>query len=60
MADSDFREICEEYGLAQQTLTRFAELPNAAERPEVVEYRAVIAELEIEIDRFLKGDGSKV
>jgi hypothetical protein len=53
-SDPDFREICEEYGLAQQSLAGFEARVDAAERPEVGDYRTVIAELEGEIDRILK------
>ena len=42
------------YGLARQSLARFEARPDAAERPEVTDYRSVIAELEGEIDRFLR------
>ena len=54
LADPGFRELCEEYGLARQSLARFEALPDAAERPEVTDYRSVIAELEGEIDRSLR------
>ena len=49
-----FREICEEYALAQQSLAGFEARLDAAERPEIGDYRTVIAELESEIDRFLR------
>lgn len=55
LTDPLFREICEEYALAQQSLASFEARPDAAERPEIGDYRTVIAELEDEIDRFLKG-----
>ena len=55
LADPGFRELCEDYGLARESLARFEALPDAAERPEVTDYRSVIAELESEIDRFLRG-----
>jgi hypothetical protein len=55
--DSDFREICEEYALAQQSLARFEARPDAAECPEVGDYRIVIAELEGEIGRILQAAG---
>jgi len=54
LADPGFRELCEEYGLARQSLARFEALPDAAARPEVTDYRSVIAELEGEIDRSLR------
>jgi hypothetical protein len=49
-----FREICEEYALARASLARFEARPDASERPEVGDFRSVIAELEGEIDRMLK------
>ena len=54
LAAPGFRDLCEEYGLAKESLSRFGARPDAAERPEVTEYRSVIAELECEIDRFLR------
>jgi hypothetical protein len=59
LTDPEFREICEEYALAEQSLAAFEARPDAAERPEIGEYRTVIAELENEIDRFLKEAGLK-
>ncbi len=55
VADPGFRELCEEYALAQASLAVFEAMPDAAERPEVPDYRVVIAELEGEIGRFLRG-----
>ena len=57
LTEPRFREICEEYALAQQSLAGFEARPDAAERPEIVEYRTVIAELETEIGRLLKEVG---
>jgi len=54
LTDPEFREVCEEYALAQQSLARFEARPDAAERPEIGDFRTVIAELESEIDRFLR------
>ena len=54
LGDPVFREVCEEYELAQQSLARFEALPDAPERPEIADYRTVIAELEGEIARFLE------
>jgi hypothetical protein len=53
LAQREFRELCEEYALARESLARFEARPDAAERSEVGEYRTVIAELEREIDRYL-------
>lgn len=54
LSDPEFREICEEYALAQRSLANFQARPDAAERPEVGDYQSVIAELEIEIGRCLR------
>lgn len=53
-SDPGFREICEEYALAQVSLAGFEARLDAAVRPEVADFRLVIAELEGEIDRILK------
>lgn len=52
--DPEFREICEEYALAQKSLAGFEARPDAAERTEIGDYRTVIAEIEREIDRRLR------
>ena len=57
LTDPGFREICEEYVLAERSLAGFEARLDAAERPEISEYRTVIAELETEIDRILKDAG---
>jgi len=57
LADPEFRELCEEYALAQQSLAGFEARPDAAERPEISDYRTVIAELEGEIGRILEEAG---
>ena len=54
LADPGFRDLCEDYGLARESLARFEARPDAAQRPEVTEYRSIVAELEGEIDRFLR------
>ena len=54
LTDPEFCELCEEYELAQESLARYEQRPDAAERPEIGEYCAVIAELEGEIDGFLR------
>ena len=59
LTDPAFREICEEYALAERSLAGFEARPDAAERPEIDDYRTVIAELENEIDRLLKEAGPK-
>jgi len=55
--DPAFREICEEYALAQQSLAGFEARPDAAGRPEIGEYRTIISELESEIDQLVKAVG---
>ena len=57
LTDPAFREICEEYALAQQSLAGFEARLDAAERPEIADYRTVIVELENEIYRFLEEAG---
>ena len=54
LTDPAFREVCEEYALANQSLAGFEARLDAAERSEIGDYRTVIAELEREIDRFLR------
>ena len=58
-SDPGFREVCEEYALAQQSLAGFEARPDAAERPEIDDYRTLIVELEGEIDRFVREAGSR-
>ena len=53
LKDESFRGICEDYGLACDSLARFEALPDARSRPEIAEYRSVIAELEQEIAALL-------
>jgi hypothetical protein len=59
LTDPAFREICEEYALAERSLAGFEARLDAAERPEIGEYRTVIAELETEIGRVLKEAGPR-
>ena len=49
LRDESFRELCEDYALARDTLVRFEAMPDADHRPEVPDYRTVISELETEI-----------
>jgi hypothetical protein len=55
LSDPEFRGLCEDYALAKESLARFEARPDAAVRPEVGDYRSVIAELEMEFGRFLRG-----
>ena len=43
----------------RESLARFEARSDAAERPEIGDYRTVIAELEGEIDRFLREAGPR-
>lgn len=52
--DPEFCELCVDYALAQDSLAWFVARPDAAERFEIGEFKTVIAELECEIDRYLK------
>lgn len=49
LRNESFRGLSEDYALARAALARFEALPDAGQRPEVPEYRAVIRELETEI-----------
>lgn len=49
LADPTFRSVCEDYRLAAEALTAFRRRPDAATRPEIEDYRRVMAELEAEI-----------
>jgi hypothetical protein len=57
LKDRAFRSLCEDYALARASLAGFEALPEAAERGEIADYRAVVAELEAEIARFLTAAG---
>ncbi|HWK63374.1 MAG TPA: hypothetical protein VNS34_00425 [Rhizobiaceae bacterium] len=54
LKDEAFRTICEEYTLARASLSWFEARPDASERPEIPDYKSVIAALEDEIQEFLK------
>lgn len=51
--DSEFRSLAEDLWDAQESLRFFLALPDAASRPEVEEYRTIIAELEAEVRHYL-------
>jgi hypothetical protein len=53
LQDPEFRGLCEDYALAAASLAGFEARADAPERPEVAEYRTVLAELEAEILRFV-------
>lgn len=49
-----FLDLCEEYELASNSLARLLVRAESADRPEIQEYRSIIAELETEIARMLR------
>jgi hypothetical protein len=51
--DHTIRSICEDYALALATLAAFEARTDAASRPEIGEYRTVVAELENELATVL-------
>jgi hypothetical protein len=52
LSDTTFRDLCEDLADALTSLDRLAPLPGQVERPEVAEYRTIIAELEEEIRAY--------
>ena len=54
LRDRAFRGLCEDYALARASLAGFEAREDAAERPEIGDYRTVIAELEGEITQFVR------
>jgi hypothetical protein len=54
LANDAFRTICEDYALAQDTLVRFENEPDAEHRPEVMDYQSVVSGLESEIAALLQ------
>lgn len=57
LKDEVFRTICEEYTLARTSLSWFEGRPDASERPEIADYKSVIAGLEDEITEILQNAG---
>jgi hypothetical protein len=53
LKDPEFRSLGEDLWDAHESLDRFLALPDASRRPEVVEYRTIIAELEAEVRHYL-------
>ena len=48
-----FREICEDLAIALETLAEFEARPDAANCPEIAEYKMLISELEAEVGSYL-------
>jgi hypothetical protein len=53
LSDPVFFGLSEDLWDAHDSLGRFEALPNPQGRPEIAEYRAIIAELEAEVRRYL-------
>jgi hypothetical protein len=53
LSDTTFRDLCEDLADALSSLDNFSSLPGQVERPEVAEYRVIIAELEHEIRAYV-------
>jgi hypothetical protein len=49
LRDPDFRDLCEDLADAQSSLSRLSAYPGPVERPELAEYRTIIAELEDQV-----------
>ena len=52
------RSLCEALEDAHASLMRLASLPGPKERPEVAEYRIIIAELQEEVRVYLESESS--
>jgi hypothetical protein len=57
LRDEAFRTLCEDYGLARAALARFEAERSDPPRPEVAEYRGIVADLEAEILAALAESG---
>lgn len=53
LRDRTFRGLCDDLALAIEELRRFEARPDAQERNEIPEYRAIISELEAEVAAYL-------
>ena len=58
LRDPVFRSLCEDLEDAHASLARLASLPGPGERPEVAEYRTIIAELQEEVRVYLEAECS--
>lgn len=54
LRDPAFQEMCDNLGDAQASLNRLVILSGPRERPEVAEYRSIIAELQKEIRAYVE------
>jgi hypothetical protein len=53
LRDQTFRSLCDDLALAITELHRFEARPDAHERDEIPEYRAIVRELEAEVAAYL-------
>jgi hypothetical protein len=53
LKDPIFRSLCEDLCDAHDSLARFLSLSGTRERPEVAEYRSIVAELEAELRTYV-------
>lgn len=56
LADPRFRGVCEDYRLATEALAGFLRRADALARPEIEDYRRVMAELESEIASLVQAN----
>lgn len=54
MSSASFRDLCADFALARLTLVGFERRPDAAERPEIPEYRGIIEDLAGDIAECLR------
>jgi hypothetical protein len=57
LSDPVFRSLSEDMCEAHDSLARLQRLSPIGERPEVVEYRSIIAELEAEVRAYVEARG---
>jgi hypothetical protein len=57
LRDQGFRALCDDLLLAIAALERFEQRPDAALRPEIPDYRILIAEMEAELLAHLAAQG---
>jgi hypothetical protein len=53
-ADDAFRNVCEDYTLAEGTLARLERIQGPQELPRIAEYRQLVAELVSELARAIE------
>lgn len=56
LKDPVFRSLSDDLCDAHESLARFLALSEREERPEVAEYRVIIAELEAEVRRYIESN----